>query len=84
MSAAPPEDQRALRNITGVSEGMAQRRGRDILARCSVGWPYPRTSSPASRARSAGTRTWSWRSAWSASSTPATGRARSWTWTAAS
>lgn len=32
MSAAPPDDQRALRNITGISEGMAQRRGRDILA----------------------------------------------------
>ena len=46
MSAAPPEDQRALRNITGVSEGMAQRRGKDILAAVQRGLAVPEDQLP--------------------------------------
>ena len=41
MSAAPPEDVRALRDITGVSDGMAQRRGREILAAVQRGLAVP-------------------------------------------
>lgn len=46
MSAAAPEDQRALRNITGVSEGMAQRRGRDILEAVQRGLTVPEDQLP--------------------------------------
>ncbi len=46
MSAAPPEDQGALRKITGVSEGMAQRRGRDILAAVQRGLAVPEDQLP--------------------------------------
>ncbi|HEX8829577.1 MAG TPA: HRDC domain-containing protein, partial [Longimicrobium sp.] len=46
MSAAPPEDGRALRNITGVSDGMAQRRGRDILAAVQRGLAVPEDQLP--------------------------------------
>jgi len=46
MSAAPPEDQSALRRITGVSEGMAQRRGREILAAVQRGLAVPEDQLP--------------------------------------
>ena len=46
MSAGPPEDLRALRNITGVSDGMAQRRGRDILAAIQRGLAVPEDQLP--------------------------------------
>jgi ribonuclease D len=46
MSAAPPEDVRALRNITGVSEGMAQRRGRDMVAAVQRGLAVPDDALP--------------------------------------
>ena len=46
MSAAPPEDARALRNITGVSDGMAQRRGREILAAVQRGLAVPEDQLP--------------------------------------
>ena len=41
MSAAPPEDPNALRRITGVSDGMVQRRGREILAAVQRGLAVP-------------------------------------------
>jgi ribonuclease D len=41
MSAAPPQDARALRDVNGISDGLAQRRGRDILAAVQRGLAVP-------------------------------------------
>jgi ribonuclease D len=46
MSAAPPRDAAALRKITGVSEGMANRRGREILAAVRRGLEVPEDELP--------------------------------------
>ena len=41
MSASPPADVRDLPRVTGVSEGMAQRRGREIIAAVRRGLAVP-------------------------------------------
>lgn len=41
IAAKPPADERALRAITGVSDGMVQRRGREILAAVRRGLAVP-------------------------------------------
>ena len=46
MSVRPPADLRALVQINGVSEGMASRRGRDILAAVQRGLAVPEDQLP--------------------------------------
>jgi len=46
MSAAPPADVRDLPRVTGLSEGMAQRRGRDIMAAVRRGQAVPEEELP--------------------------------------
>jgi ribonuclease D len=46
MSASPPADVRDLPRVTGVSEGMAQRRGRDIIAAIRRGEAVPEDELP--------------------------------------
>ena len=46
MSARPPADARELRKVTGVSEGLAGRRGRDILAAVQRGLEVPEDQLP--------------------------------------
>lgn len=46
MSAAPPADVQALRAITGVSDGMVNRRGREILAAVARGMAVPEAELP--------------------------------------
>jgi ribonuclease D len=41
MSARPPADMRALTSVTGVSDGLANRRGREILAAIQRGLAVP-------------------------------------------
>jgi ribonuclease D len=41
MSAAPPQDVAAMRGVTGLSEGMVSRRGREILAAVRRGLAVP-------------------------------------------
>jgi len=46
MSARPPADARALTKVTGISEGLAQRRGRDIMAAVRRGLEVPEDQLP--------------------------------------
>jgi ribonuclease D len=46
MSASPPADVRDLPRVTGLSEGMAQRRGRDIMAAIRRGQAVPEEELP--------------------------------------
>lgn len=46
MSAAPPASMRDLPSVTGISEGLAQRRGRDILAAVQRGLDVPEDQLP--------------------------------------
>jgi len=46
MSAKPPADARALTKVTGISEGLAQRRGRDIMAALRRGLEVPEDQLP--------------------------------------
>jgi ribonuclease D len=46
MSAAPPGSMRDLPSVTGISEGLAQRRGRDILAAVQRGLDVPEDQLP--------------------------------------
>jgi len=46
MSAGPPADVRDLPRITGLSEGMAQRRGREIMAAIKRGLAVPEDELP--------------------------------------
>ncbi|HEU4453534.1 MAG TPA: ribonuclease D [Longimicrobium sp.] len=46
MSAKPPREARALTQVTGISEGLAQRRGRDILAAVRRGLEVPEDQLP--------------------------------------
>lgn len=46
MSATPPADVRDLPRVTGVSEGMAQRRGREIIAAIRRGLAVPEEELP--------------------------------------
>ena len=46
MSAAPPGSMRDLPSVTGISEGLAQRRGRDILAAVQRGLDVPEDQRP--------------------------------------
>lgn len=46
MSAAPPADLAALPSVTGLSEGMAKRRGREILAAVKRGLAVPEDQLP--------------------------------------
>jgi ribonuclease D len=46
MSAAPPADLQALRSVVGVSEGMVNRRGREILAAVKRGLAVPEEELP--------------------------------------
>ncbi|HEX2078848.1 MAG TPA: ribonuclease D [Longimicrobium sp.] len=46
MSASPPGDVRDLPRVTGVSEGMAQRRGREIIAAIRRGQAVPEDELP--------------------------------------
>lgn len=46
MSAAPPASERDLPRVTGISEGLAQRRGREILAAIRRGLEVPDTDLP--------------------------------------
>lgn len=46
MSASPPADARDLPRVTGVSEGMAQRRGREIIAAIRRGEAVPEDELP--------------------------------------
>jgi ribonuclease D len=46
MSAKPPADARALTKVTGISEGLAQRRGRDIMAAVRRGLEVPEDQLP--------------------------------------
>jgi ribonuclease D len=46
MSASPPAEVRDLPRVTGVSEGMAQRRGRDIIAAIRRGLAVPEDELP--------------------------------------
>lgn len=46
MSASPPDSERELSKYTGLSEGMAQRRGREIMAAVRRGQEVPDGSLP--------------------------------------
>ncbi|HEY0023052.1 MAG TPA: ribonuclease D [Longimicrobium sp.] len=46
MSASPPGSMRDLPSVTGISEGLAQRRGRDILAAVQRGLDVPEDQLP--------------------------------------
>lgn len=46
MSASPPADVRDLPRVTGLSEGMAQRRGREIMAAVRRGLAVPEEELP--------------------------------------
>lgn len=46
MSASPPPDVRDLPKVTGLSEGMAQRRGREIMAAIRRGLAVPEAELP--------------------------------------
>jgi ribonuclease D len=46
MSASPPADVRDLPRVTGLSEGMAQRRGREIMAAVGRGLAVPEDELP--------------------------------------
>lgn len=46
MSASPPADVRDLPRVTGLSEGMAQRRGREIIAAIRRGQAVPEDELP--------------------------------------
>ena len=46
MSARPPADMRALTSVTGVSDGLANRRGREILAAIQRGLAVPEDQLP--------------------------------------
>ena len=46
MSAAPPDGVRSLPRVTGISEGLAQRRGRDIMAAVQRGLAVPEGELP--------------------------------------
>jgi ribonuclease D len=46
MSAAPPGSMRDLPSVTGISEGLAQRRGRDLLAAVQRGLDVPEDQLP--------------------------------------
>lgn len=46
MSASPPADVRDLPRVTGLSEGMAQRRGREIVAAIGRGLAVPEDELP--------------------------------------
>lgn len=46
MSASPPGSMRDLPSVTGISEGLAQRRGRDILAAVRRGLDVPENELP--------------------------------------
>jgi ribonuclease D len=46
MSAAPPASMRDLPSVTGISDGLAQRRGRDILAAVQRGLDVPEDQLP--------------------------------------
>jgi ribonuclease D len=46
MSASPPADVRDLPRVTGLSEGMAQRRGREIVAAIKRGLAVPEEELP--------------------------------------
>ncbi|MFL5383621.1 MAG: ribonuclease D [Longimicrobiaceae bacterium] len=46
MSANPPAGFAALKNVTGISEGLAQRRGREIMAAVEAGLAVPEAELP--------------------------------------
>ena len=46
MSANPPAGFSALKNVTGISEGLAQRRGREIMAAVEAGLAVPEAELP--------------------------------------
>jgi len=46
MSASPPPSLRELSKVTGISDGMAQRRGRDIMAAVQRGLEVPEDELP--------------------------------------
>jgi ribonuclease D len=46
MSAAPPREMRTLTDVKGISPGLAQRRGRDILAAVARGLEVPDDALP--------------------------------------
>lgn len=46
MSASPPAGFAALKNVTGLSEGLAQRRGREIMAAVEAGLAVPEAELP--------------------------------------
>ncbi|MFL5538616.1 MAG: ribonuclease D [Longimicrobiaceae bacterium] len=46
MSASPPAGFAALKNVTGLSEGLAQRRGREIMAAVEAGLAVPDAELP--------------------------------------
>lgn len=46
MSASPPGSMRDLPSVTGISEGLAQRRGRDLLAAVQRGLDVPEDQLP--------------------------------------